>query len=299
MLMNGDAEMVEPRIMMRSWGCSVALHAAVWGLCWWITSQQVMIPPSMFQWNVSLVSLSRESDTGGSSSDASMEVDNHVRPVATKSVGKPVATAPAVEPVVSETRVIRESVLSEEGTESIQSAVAVATSNGSEAVAHIDSLSRATTSIPDESNKAVDGGPQEQGGGKSGPTAIADQLADSSSLQPTHGARPTIAAAMSNSIEAKTDFSWLMNMLWGRVMELKRYPHEARMNRWEGRVVVRVVLNEQGHLLDVAIATGSGHDVLDQAALETIRRACPLSLPHALGRSQVVLRVPIQYRLDS
>ena len=297
--MNGDAEMIDSGNMMRSWGFSVVLHAAVCGLGWWIMSQQVIILSSVFQWDVSLVSLSRESNTGGSSSDASMAVDNQIRSAAMESVNKPLATAPFVEPMVRETSVARESVLPEEGTESTQSVVAVATSNGSEAVAHSDSLSSAMTSIPDESNNAAEGELHEQGVFTPGPTAIADQLADSSSLGPTHGARPTVAAALSNSIEAKTDFGWLRQMLWGRVMELKRYPHEARINRWEGRVVVRVVLNEQGHLLDAAIATGSGHDVLDQAALEIIRRACPLSFPHALGRSQVVLRVPVQYRLDS
>ena len=90
-----------------------------------------------------------------------------------------------------------------------------------------------------------------------------------------------------------------MQMLWSRVTELKQYPPEARMNRWEGRVVVRVVIDEQGRLLDAAVATGSGHALLDHAALDVIRRSCPLSLPHALGRRQIVLRVPIQYKLDS
>jgi len=71
------------------------------------------------------------------------------------------------------------------------------------------------------------------------------------------------------------------------------------MNRLEGRVVVRVVIDEQGRLLDATIATGSGHALLDHAALDVIRRSCPLSLPQALGRRQIVLRVPIQYRLDS
>lgn len=101
------------------------------------------------------------------------------------------------------------------------------------------------------------------------------------------------------SIQAKPDFGWLMQTLWSRVAELKRYPHEARLNHWQGNVVVRAVIDEHGHLLEVTIATSSGHEALDRAAIEVIKRSCPLALPQPLGRSQIVLRVPIQYRLDS
>lgn len=101
------------------------------------------------------------------------------------------------------------------------------------------------------------------------------------------------------SIQAKPDFGWLMQTLWSRVAELKRYPHEARLNHWQGNVVVRAVIDEHGHLLEVTVATSSGHEALDRAAIEVIKRSCPLALPQPLGRSQIVLRVPIQYRLDS
>ncbi|MDO9117144.1 MAG: TonB family protein [Nitrospira sp.] len=100
-------------------------------------------------------------------------------------------------------------------------------------------------------------------------------------------------------VHAKPDFGWLMQTLWSRVAELKRYPHEARLNHWQGNVVVRAVIDEHGHLLEVTIATSSGHEALDRAAIEVIKRSCPLALPQPLGRSQVVLRVQIQYRLDS
>lgn len=90
-----------------------------------------------------------------------------------------------------------------------------------------------------------------------------------------------------------------MSLLWNRVTDLKRYPEEARMNRWEGRVIVRVVIDERGQLLDAVVAAGSGYEVLDSAALEVIRESCPLALTQPLGRSRIVLRVPIQYKLNS
>ena len=43
------------------------------------------------------------------------------------------------------------------------------------------------------------------------------------------------------------------------------------MNQWEERVIVRVVINSQGQLLDAPVAMGSGYAVLDRAALEATR----------------------------
>jgi protein TonB len=96
----------------------------------------------------------------------------------------------------------------------------------------------------------------------------------------------------------KADYGWLAESLWHRVHELKRYPHEARVKRMEGRVVLRVVINDEGHLKALDVVESSGHEVLDRDALEIIRQACPLKLKHPLGRPQVVVQVPINYRLD-
>jgi protein TonB len=97
----------------------------------------------------------------------------------------------------------------------------------------------------------------------------------------------------------KTDFGWLAQTLWDRVARLKRYPHSARLNHLEGRVVVRAVITESGELAEVDVTESSGHQILDEDALEVIRRACPLKLRHPLGRPHVVVQVPINYRLEN
>jgi protein TonB len=95
----------------------------------------------------------------------------------------------------------------------------------------------------------------------------------------------------------KADYSWLLEALWSRVEQLKRYPYLARTNRWEGLVVLRAVINQDGQLLDLKVAESSGHAVLDQDAMDVMRRSCPLHLKHPLGKPQVELRVPISYKL--
>ncbi|MBH0210090.1 MAG: energy transducer TonB [Nitrospira sp.] len=157
----------------------------------------------------------------------------------------------------------------------------------------------ATPQTLEESQHAVDNATQGPPASDVQSVVAAEQRADGPTDPPTEVALSSANAMHTRSVEAAPDFGWLMQMLWSRVTELKHYPSEARMNRLEGRVVVRVVIDEQGRLLDATIATGSGHALLDHAALDVIRRSCPLSLPQALGRHQIVLRVPIQYRLDS
>jgi protein TonB len=105
-------------------------------------------------------------------------------------------------------------------------------------------------------------------------------------------ARP--AAAVSSK---KGDYGWLAQALWSRVEKLKRYPHVARMNRREGRVLLRAVISDEGRLTQVAIVESSGHADLDRDALETLERAGPVPMPQPLGRSSVVIQIPISYTL--
>lgn len=98
---------------------------------------------------------------------------------------------------------------------------------------------------------------------------------------------------------AKADYRWLAESLYRRIAELKRYPNAARLNGWEGKVVLRAVIKADGHLADLRVQTSSGFDALDEAALETVRQACPLHLKHALGRPEVVVSLPIVYSLSN
>jgi periplasmic protein TonB len=95
----------------------------------------------------------------------------------------------------------------------------------------------------------------------------------------------------------QSDFSWLTHALRNKVQESQRYSTVARLNGLEGRVVLRITVKENGELL-VAITQSSGHDVLDQNAVEQVKRLSPLPLPQPLGRAQQVLNLPIIYSLN-
>ena len=98
--------------------------------------------------------------------------------------------------------------------------------------------------------------------------------------------------------ETRADFGWLRDTLWARIEALKRYPALAKMNHWEGKVVVSAVIRDDGEVMGVQIAETSGRAILDEEAMAVMRKASPLRLKHPLGQRQVTILIPISYRLD-
>ena len=96
----------------------------------------------------------------------------------------------------------------------------------------------------------------------------------------------------------KADHGWLAESLRRRLAELKRYPSTARLNGWEGKVVLRAVIRADGHLSEVKVHRSSGYEALDNAAMEAIRLVCPLHMQQPIGTSEVAY-VPIVYSLGS
>jgi len=113
-----------------------------------------------------------------------------------------------------------------------------------------------------------------------------------------HEPPPVVASAPTPRAATKADYAWLADSLGRRIAALTRYPSSARLNGWEGRVVLRAIIRADGHLLEVTVHRSSGHDALDRAALETIKLACPLHMKHSLSTAEVAVYVPIVYSLS-
>jgi len=112
---------------------------------------------------------------------------------------------------------------------------------------------------------------------------------------------PTEMAAISSAptnAPAKLDYGWLSETILRRVEELKRYPASARVDRAEGKVVVKAVIDENGSIGEVEVFQSSGHLGLDKAAMETLRQAAPFHLPRPLGQPRMTIKIPMSYRLD-
>ena len=115
------------------------------------------------------------------------------------------------------------------------------------------------------------------------------------------GQSPTQVAAISpvlSNVPSKRDYGWLSETVLRRVEELKRYPASARVEPAEGKVVLKVVINENGSIGEVEVFQSSGHPALDKAAVETMREAAPFHLPRSLGQARKTLKIPMNYHLD-
>ncbi len=130
------------------------------------------------------------------------------------------------------------------------------------------------------------------------PTAVSAEpdTQTAQSVQPT-AQMAAISPALTNA-PTKRDYGWLSEEILRRVEELKRYPSSARIDRAEGKVVVKAVINEDGNLGEVEVFQSSGYLTLDKAAVETMRQAAPFHLPHPLGQPRMTIKIPMSYRLD-
>jgi protein TonB len=72
----------------------------------------------------------------------------------------------------------------------------------------------------------------------------------------------------------------------GAAARYKRYPARARDNGWEGDVVVRLEFGAGGELAELKVKRSSGHEALDEQALEMFRLAAPQVPPPAALRGQ-------------
>jgi protein TonB len=106
-----------------------------------------------------------------------------------------------------------------------------------------------------------------------------------------------VAKAAPSGHAVKTDHRWLAESLWRRVAELKRYPSSARLNGQEGKVILKAVIRSDGQLVEVSVQKSSGHHVLDAAAMEAVKLACPLHMKHAISKPEIVVNLPIVYSL--
>lgn len=76
------------------------------------------------------------------------------------------------------------------------------------------------------------------------------------------------------------------------------YPLAARRLGLEGKVVLRVEILENGSVTQVTVARGSGHDMLDQSALQAVKQW--RFVPARRGGEAVgaAVEVPISFRLQ-
>jgi len=106
--------------------------------------------------------------------------------------------------------------------------------------------------------------------------AIASLQAQLDIQQQAYANRPRRYTISSASTQQRHDALYLDN--WRKRIELvgnQHYPHEARMNEIFGSLRMMVSIRPDGSVSEIRVLQGSGHQVLDQAAVDIVRLAAP------------------------
>ena len=77
----------------------------------------------------------------------------------------------------------------------------------------------------------------------------------------------------------------------------KRYPAVLRTEGIQGKVTLTAVLHENGVLSDVRVVKSSGNAMLDDVAVEDVRKGPPVQLARSLDRPQMPVKFSIVYDL--
>jgi protein TonB len=80
----------------------------------------------------------------------------------------------------------------------------------------------------------------------------------------------------------------------------KKYPRMAQRMNMQGVVLLQFTIAADGGIQGTHLCRTSGHDLLDEAAQETVRRVGKFPpLPKALGRQKLAVQIPLAFRLTN
>ena len=88
--------------------------------------------------------------------------------------------------------------------------------------------------------------------------------------------------------------------LIGAAARYKRYPVLALERGWQGKVEIRLVIGPTGIIQSTVVNASSGHEILDDQALDMVRRAKPLApVPAPLRGREFSVDIPVIFDLQS
>jgi TonB family protein len=98
---------------------------------------------------------------------------------------------------------------------------------------------------------------------------------------------------------AKDDYQWLWTAILRRMVEETNGEVCYQVDAVEGRVRMKIVIDEVGRISNIQIMQTSGYTILDQSTVDILQRISPVPLPQPLGKPYVTLQFPMTYRLNA
>ncbi len=97
-----------------------------------------------------------------------------------------------------------------------------------------------------------------------------------------------------------------LKIIWGEytnsiqlnIAKAKTYPSAARDGNQQGKAFVSFKLSKDGRVMNFSIENSSGHNILDQAAIQAIKDGAPYPpIPDELDKQYALLKIPISFIL--
>ena len=108
--------------------------------------------------------------------------------------------------------------------------------------------------------------------------------------------RPPVAPAVTGDPQVRAEYASLVRATLERN---KRYPRRAERRRMEGECLLSLTLNRAGNVMHCALVRGSGEQVLDDAALDIVKRVGSFPpMPSDVPGDTVEFVVPIAFTLQ-
>lgn len=111
---------------------------------------------------------------------------------------------------------------------------------------------------------------------------------------PETTAPKSIAAPAAARLSSDVSQSWEARLL-AHLEQYRRFPARARAARQQGTVHVRFRMNRAGSVLSMSVLRSSGFATLDQAALDTLKRAQPLPAIPEDRSDEIELTIPVEF----
>jgi len=105
-------------------------------------------------------------------------------------------------------------------------------------------------------------------------------------------------------IEPTEDISAALSQYGGTlgraIAKHKQYPKIAQMRGWQGDCLLDLKIDASGNVLSANVKESSGHDALDNQALEMAHKAAPFPAPpEALRGRSFNITVPVSFKLEN
>ena len=161
--------------------------------------------------------------------------------------------------------------------------------------AAVDSPPRAMSPAAGSDDVKVGAGEASTPGGAvtSGAPARAGQSGGGASAAPLASAGPGPDRG-----EAPAEFGPYLARFRRLIQEHVVYPLAARRQGLSGRVELEVLLDPTGRVRAVTLVTSSAHGLLDEAAIEAVRRVPSVPMPEHLPRRTLRVRLPVIFELQ-